>query len=305
MLELTQHRLSGNRWWRGLASNLRILLVPFGRRSCRAVDHLATDARRADGLVIVLPGIEGRSTLNADIALGLADGGVDCAVEVHDWTTGRFFNSFYHLRSTTWHAQQAQRLADRIAAYQDAFPGRPVVLVGHSGGAALSLLTLPLLKDRQVSGAVLLAAATSPGHDTIAARRHTRHGIWSFHSPFDWLQLGLGTFAVGTFDGRHTVSSGMVGFREARGHAGTRGGPRIDAGQAAGVSADAPSECAATSEPQIAPLRQVRYRFKMLSSWNLGGHHGWANHLFAAEWLAPVVLEACGDSPFAAQRRFG
>lgn len=279
MAEPTLHPLNLGRlarWWRGLSSTLRIYLVPLGNWWCGSVDHLATAERQAAGLVIVLPGIEGRSTLNLDIARGLADGGVPCAVEVHDWTTARLFFSLYHLRSETWHARQAERLAARIREYQAAFPGRPVVLLGHSGGAALSLLALPLLGERKIGGAIFLAAAISQGYDATAARRRTLHGIWSFHSPWDWLQCGLGTLAVGTFDGKHAVSAGMLGFRPAEQNL-------VEANVAAATDG-------------IAPLRQTRYHFGMLKSWNFGGHHGWANRLFAAEWLAPIVLEACTNS---------
>ena len=76
-----------SRFWRGLDSALRILLIPLGKWSRRCIDHLDNADRQASGLVLVLPGIEGRSTLNLDIAQGLVDGGVPLAVEVHDWTT--------------------------------------------------------------------------------------------------------------------------------------------------------------------------------------------------------------------------
>ena len=287
MREVSQHRLAMGRmarWRRGLASAMRIYGVPLGNWWCGSIDHLSNDERRAEGLVLVLPGIEGRSTLNLDIARGLVDGGVSCAVEVHDWTTGRMFFSFYHLRSTTWHALAAARLAARIVDYQDEFPGRPVVLVGHSGGAALSLEALPLLGDRQIGGAILLASAVSPEYDPTAARHRTRHGIWSLHSPWDWLQLGLGTLAVGTFDGKHAISSGMVGFRGV-----DRGVRGVDRGVA--------TEEVASPAAGIPPFHQRRYRFAMLRSWNFGGHHGCANRLFSAEWLAPMVRNMLADKP--------
>lgn len=271
MAEPTEQRANVgrlSRFWRGLESALRILLIPLGKWSRRSIDHVDNADRQASGLVLVLPGIEGRSTLNLDIAQGLVDGGVPLAVEVHDWTTGRMFFSLYHLRSSTWHNRQAERLAKRITDYQDKFPGRPVVLVGHSGGAAMALQALPLLENRQINGAVLLAIAISPGFDTTPARRYTLQGMWSFHSPFDWLQCGIGTMAVGTFDGKHTVSAGMVGFSESP--------PAGDT---------------------VAPFRQIPFRFAMTGSWNFGGHWGWANRVFAAEWLAPVVLEACDEPP--------
>ena len=41
------------------------------------------------GLVIALPGIEGRSKLNEDICRGLDEGGVSWAIELYDWTSDR------------------------------------------------------------------------------------------------------------------------------------------------------------------------------------------------------------------------
>lgn len=275
MPETTQHPVTLGRlarWWCGLASAVRIIFALCGSWWCRTIDHLSTDERSAAGLVIVLPGIEGLSTLNLDIARGLALGGVPCAIEVHDWTTGRAVFSIYHLRSESLHARQTVRLAARIRDYQDEFPGRPVVLVGHSGGAALILETLPLLEDRKISGAILLAVAVSRAFDTAPARRNTEHGFWSFHSPFDWFQLGLGTFVLGTFQGKHTISAGMLGFRE--------------------TEPEEPVSGEMTPSV-IAPLRQIGHRFSMVKSWHIGGHWGCANQLFAAEWLAPIVMEAC------------
>jgi hypothetical protein len=64
------------RWWRGFASAAGVLTVPLGTWWRRGIEHLAGPERLDRGLVIVLPGIEGRSHLCLDIANGLADGGV-------------------------------------------------------------------------------------------------------------------------------------------------------------------------------------------------------------------------------------
>jgi len=134
------------------------------------------------------------------------------------------------------------------------------------------LQMLPLLEGRKINGAILLATAISPAFDTTPARRHAENGFWSFHSPFDWVQLGFGTLAFGTFDGKHSISAGMLGFREI-------------------VSGDV-----TPPNDDIAPLRQICYRFAMLKSGHCGGHYGCANRLFAAEWLAPIVMEASSSA---------
>src|SRR5512140_3603086 len=48
--------------------------------------NLRQPLRYEQGLVIILPGIEGQSPLNANIARGLAQGGVPSAIEINDWT---------------------------------------------------------------------------------------------------------------------------------------------------------------------------------------------------------------------------
>ena len=57
----------------------------------------------------------------------------------------------------------------RIVDYRKSHPGRPIYLIGHSGGGALSVLTLERLPPgTTVTGAMLLNAALSPGYDLSA-----------------------------------------------------------------------------------------------------------------------------------------
>ncbi len=44
-----------------------------------------TEDRLANGMVIVLPGIEGESSMNQDIRYGLVSAGVDQAIPIHRW----------------------------------------------------------------------------------------------------------------------------------------------------------------------------------------------------------------------------
>ncbi len=186
----------------------------------RLLNDLRTpcDAASTRELVLVLPGIEGESFLNHNIARGLADGGVESAIEIFDWTTGIILLFLYHLRGKRRHISQADRLVHRIVAYRQSHPGRPVHLVGHSGGAAMIVLTLERLPlEYNVSCAVLLQSALSPDHDLTTALERTERGIWNVRSVLDVFFLGVGTWITGT--PRRTAppsAAGMVRISSAR-----------------------------------------------------------------------------------------
>ena len=188
--------------------------IPFGRFTGALLDPLRTPERLERGLVLVLPGIEGESCINHSIARGLADGGVQAAIEIFDWTTGVILLFLYHLRGWQRNVAQAERLVRRIVEYRRAYPGRPVHLVGHSGGGAMAVLAIERLPANvTVTSAVLLQAAISPRYDLSAALARTELGIWNFRSVLDVFFTGIGTSVAGTMDGRHTPAAGMIGFR--------------------------------------------------------------------------------------------
>jgi hypothetical protein len=224
---------------------------------------------RADkGYTIILTGIEGTSFHNIGIARGLIEAGHPAAVEVRDWTTGHWPFFVYHLMALERNKQQARQIAAQILEYQDEYPNRPVTLIGHSGGAAMAVLTLEALPaDRNVQQVVLLAAAISADYDLTRALAHSEKGILNFHSWGDVPHLVLGTLALGTIDRQHTVSAGARGFRLPR-------------------DLDGDSR-----ELYATRLHQVPYRLAMLKSLNAGGHTGPTNHKFVAEWVAPRLLE--------------
>ena len=217
--------------------------------------------------MIILPGIEGRSSLTWCIARGLADAGTDCAIVIHDWTTKHWPLFLFHLRAERRNRREARAIADRILNYQASWPGRPVHLVGHSGGAALAVWALELLPaSATVETAVLLAPALAPTYDLSAALQKTKQGIWNFHSPLDLFFLVAGTLLFGTVEGRHTIAAGNRGFSP-------------------------PQELAA--EERIiyeTKLHQRRYSIDMLRQFHTGGHFGWTNRVFVAETLAPILL---------------
>ncbi len=238
------------------------------------VRDLQTPFRYQQGLVIVLPGIEGQSGLNASIARGLARGGVPSAIEIYDWTLAGTASWLINLAGESRNRQHAERLALRIVAYQKQHPGRPVHLIGHSGGGGVAVFALEALPaDRPVTGALLLAPALSPEYDLTRALQRTRHGIWNFYSGQDVGFLGVGTTLFGTIDREHGAAAGAVGFREP-----------------------------ATLKPEgrryyRTRLHQVRYTPRMARSGHGGGHTGWASQEFAREWLAPLIYAQVEPSP--------
>jgi hypothetical protein len=251
---------------RGFASTLGILTVPLGTWWRRGIADLSTPERLDHGLVIVLPGIEGKSHLSLDIAHGLADGGVPLAVEVIDWTTGFPLLFAVHLRARNRNRRIAKQIADRITAYQEEYPARPVHIIGHSGGAGVALFALENMSTgRSITSALLLAAAVSPAYALANALSRTESGIWNFYSPMDVLFLGIGTLVLGTIDSRHTISAGTRGFKIP------------------------PNSDAQTKTLYETRLHQQPYNRQMAASWHLGGHNGWTNCLFTAEWLAPML----------------
>ena len=243
------------RFWRGLISVFGSIVYPLGYWWCRDVSHLASSDRLERGCVFVLPGIQGKSPMEFAVARGLCDGGVELAIKIFDWTTGFCPLFLFHLRSTRWHRQAVQRLIEQIAQYQNDYPGRPVHLIGHSGGGGISMLAAAQLPDDlQLESIVLLAPAISSRFEVNAAVKNVSRGILNVSSRRDFVLLVIGTSVAGTIDGRHTPSAGAFGFKE--------------------------------SDDK---LHETPFEFPMVASWHLGGHFGCVNRVFVADWIAPLI----------------
>lgn len=222
------------------------------------------------GMVYVLPGIEGLSRNNRNIAEGLKNGGLQGAVWIYDWTTWAGPLGWYvHLANTARNRDQAARLARRIIKHEEVYPERPVFVIGHSGGAGIALMAVEMLpRTHPVDGVILLAAAVSPQRDLTRALSRTRRGIWNFYSPRDFGFLVVGTSLFGTIDRRYGPGAGAVGFKVP----------------------DDLSQIAAEIHAQ--KLHQVRYDRSMAADGNNGRHNGWTHRRFVAKWLTPIVLNA-------------
>ncbi|MEY3458061.1 MAG: hypothetical protein RL215_1218 [Planctomycetota bacterium] len=241
----------------GLRSIARLGLAPLGARATQFHQHLMSPQRLDRGLILILPGIEGCSTVNDSIAAGLAAAGCDLAVQIEDWRRFRPWNPL-HLMLHRHNRRQAERIAESILAYQHQYPGRPIHIVGHSAGAGIALFILESLPSASpVDSIVLLAAAISRNYPLTAAAARVRDKIWNFYSPLDLPTTGLGTAIFGTMDRRHAVSAGALGFN--------------------------------SNQSTCPKLVQVCFKPSMIRKWNLGGHFGWTNALFVRDQLAPLL----------------
>lgn len=221
---------------------------------------LLSTARKDQGYVIVLPGIEGRSFLNQSVVRGLVDAGVPYAIERYDWTRG-FLLALYNLCSSKHHEKKSQVIADKITQYQQEFPNRPVYLIGHSGGGAMALFaTLKLPEQGTVSGIVLLANAVSHGYELEEVLKRVDQKVWNVTSIGDLLFLGLETTTFGSMDRKWTFSAGLTGF--------TR-----------------PVE--ATDK-----LVEMPYRAKYFFSRNFAGHFGCTARPFVRKYIAPLLMQS-------------
>ena len=239
-----------------------LALAAAAAGGCRAPQPYVTPERLERGLVIVLPGIEGHSPFNDAICKGLNDGGVNWAIELHDWTSA--WGPLYNLRARGRNYRQALFIADRIIRYRIWYPGRPVVLVGQSGGGAMAVwIAESLPPGQQVDGAIMIAAALSPGYMLDRALMNSRRGLINFYSARDWILLGVGTTVYGTMDGQHTTSAGRVGFTLP-----TAGG----------------------KPDEYDRLFQIAWQPKMADTGNLGSHLTSGADEFVAEYIAPFVL---------------
>jgi pimeloyl-ACP methyl ester carboxylesterase len=168
----------------------------------------------ADGLVIVLHGIQGQDATNENIRRGLLEGGVDRAVALISWGSRvPFVGAIVNQVNAVGNRVDGQKIADLVVAYQHRYPGRPVHIVGHSGGAGIAVFAAERLPaGHKVDGLVLLSASIASAYDLTRALEHTEYGIVNVYNRNDGGLLAVGTTVVGTVDGTHGPSVGLMGF---------------------------------------------------------------------------------------------
>jgi pimeloyl-ACP methyl ester carboxylesterase len=163
------------------------------------------------GVVFVANGTGDVRTASTNLSRAAAEAAAPLQVETFVWSRG---NGRY-LADHTDHANhraQGRRLADQVAAYRQACPGRRVYLVGYSSGCAVVLAAADMLPPDGADRIILLAPAVCGTYDLQPALRTARCGIDVFHSSRDRMILGLGMRIVGTAEGGCRTAAGQCGF---------------------------------------------------------------------------------------------
>jgi len=253
------------------------MLASLSMAGCGARISMMNKGDADRGLIIVLPGIDGRAGHNERACKAIASSATGIAVELFDWTMP--LCPLTNQRDEGRNRRMAGELADRIMAHRVDYPGGAVFLVGHSGGTAVAVWAAEALPDgQQIDGIVLLASSLSPGYDLSKALKRTRGGIVSFRSERDSALLGAGTTLFGTMDGKHTEAAGKVGFSVP------------ESGQAAEA---------------YKGFSEVRWNSAMAKAGHNGSHFGCLATKFVSSYVAPLVATRQWDHDLIATVREG
>ena len=198
-----------------------LALLPSITSGCTKHDlntRYTEPARMDQGLVVILPGIEGESGANRDIREGLYRAGIPYGLVIYRWGTpipgpgGMLINQTNVARNR----RMAEELAEQISQYQQRHPGKPVFLIGHSAGGGIAIFAMEALERvpgaRPVEGAFLLSASISSDYDIAPALAMSRRGLVNVSNKDDRL-LDKGTGTFGNVDGKRVDSAGRTGFQ--------------------------------------------------------------------------------------------
>lgn len=218
---------------------------------------------RPEVVLLHLPGISGFRSIDRTLVRGMVDalGEGRVVARAYDWPAYDY--GMGALMAYRRNLVEAEFAAGWIAEVAGEYPGVPIVLTSHSGGAGIAAWALERLPAGvEVSQWVLLAPALSPEFDLSGALRRVSGRAWSLTSATDPV-LKM-TRAFGTIDRKMVPSAGLSGFVRPAG---------------ADVAA-------------YGRLVEVPYEDDWARFGHLGDHVGMMERAFAREVLGPRVLGA-------------
>lgn len=195
-----------------------LLLLAIPAAGCK--DMLNADytqpPQAQHGMVYILPGIQGVDFHYKNIRKGLLGAGINCGIMIHPWGSQiPGLNLLVNETDVKGDRQWGRKIAEDIVAYRQQYPGRPVFLIGQSGGAGVSVFAAEALAEMNaepVTGIVLLDASVSSDYNLSQALSKSQRGIVNFYNLRDVALLKVGTQMFGNVDGGHGDSAGRTGF---------------------------------------------------------------------------------------------
>jgi pimeloyl-ACP methyl ester carboxylesterase len=153
--------------------------------------------------------------MNHNIRRGLYLSGIGYGLPIYNWGRpipgiGMILNQMDFIGNRI----AGESIANMIEQYQDEHPGRPVYIVGHSGGGGVAVFAAEALSQgRQIDGLILLSASIHSEYDLTKALKQCRSGLVNFYNENDVGLLAIGTTLTSNVDGRKGPSAGLVGFQ--------------------------------------------------------------------------------------------
>lgn len=232
------------------------------------------EERLDKGLVVILPGIDGPSPLNASIRRGLDRGGLPYALEIYNWHNHRLGASYAFTPDAC--RERASEIAAHVAEYRDAHPGRTVFVVGHSAGGAIGTFAAEAMPpDAPLDGLIILAPALGPTYDVTAAIRGSGGRMINCWASNDYFLRTLTTIGQ-NLDGFKGRTAGQEGFC-------------------------LPEDSGDERRRVFEMLVQIEWDKSMRAQGHWGGHRGWTSGRWVAANLAPRLTEWSAAHPVRGQ----
>jgi hypothetical protein len=257
--------------WYLVRAVLAALPLPLAAGCADTLNAAYTTPKMMDqGIIYILPGIQGVDYHYKNIRTGLQGSGIQCAIKVHPWGS-QIPGIRLAINETDVRDDRAwgEKIAQEIQAYQQQYPGRPVSMIGQSGGCAICVFTAESLAKAgapPLEGLVLLDASLSADYDLRPALGGCRKGVVNFYNLRDVALLKVGTAIFGNLDGSHGDSAGRSGF-----------------------TADLPK------------LYQVRVTAEMVCPFE-GAHFADTCAAFTSRYIAPWIIDQNWPAHVAAER---
>jgi hypothetical protein len=187
---------------------------------CAALALLSgcTDPREEFGKTYYLDGAGNWGFGVSTVPAGLASAGYAGHVELFIWTTS--FLPAIDQVNILGNKLRSGGLSRKIRDYARRHPEQEVNLIALSAGTGIAVWAIENLpQGQQVDNLVLLGSSLSHNYDMSKALKHIKGKVYVYHSGHDEI-LTSAVRVLGTVDGKHEDSAGLVGLHPPKGDEG-------------------------------------------------------------------------------------